>query len=278
MATPSVCCLAVAAICGPFATAGVYPWTKRYEEAQAIAARMPVPAGYRRVGLAAGSFGHWLRHLPLKPGTPAVRTFDGRLKPNQAAHAAVVDIDVGRRDLQQCADAVIRLRAEFLFSKRLFSAIHFHFTSGHRADFTKWAAGHRPLVRGNRVAWRRSARPDSSHRALRSYLTTVFIYAGSASLSKELRPVADASAMQVGDVFIRGGFPGHAVLVVDMAVHRATGKKLFLLAQSYMPAQDVHILKNPSDAALSPWYPLPFGKALRTPEWTFRSTELKRFP
>ena len=97
-------------------------------------------------------------------------------------------------------------------------------------------------------------------------MNTVFRYAGSASLSKELHPVADVNDMRIGDVFIRGGFPGHAAIVVDMAANRQTGKKVFLLAQSYMPAQDIHVLKNPANRALDPWYQVDFGRILRTPD------------
>ena len=64
----------------------------------------------------------------------------------------------------------------------------------------------------------------------------VFSYAGTASLSRELAPV-NYQDMKIGDVFIQGGHPGHAVIVVDIAVHPKTKKKVFLLAQSYMPAQ-----------------------------------------
>jgi hypothetical protein len=108
-------------------------------------------------------------------------------------------------------------------------------------------------------------------------LRNVFTYAGSQSLSRELAAVKEPAQMAIGDVFIRGGSPGHAVLVVDMAEKPATGEKVFLLAQSYMPAQDIHVLKNPRGAPLSPWYPVRFGDTLRTPEWEFKSTELKRF-
>ena len=83
--------------------------------------------------------------------------------------------------------------------------------------------------------------------------------------------------MKIGDVFIEGGFPGHAVLVVDMAINNQTGRKTFLLAQSYMPAQEVHILKSPLDPALNPWYDLEFGETLYTPEWTFSRNDLRRF-
>ena len=81
----------------------------------------------------------------------------------------------------------------------------------------------------------------------------------------------------VGDVFIQGGSPGHAVLVVDVAEDPRTGRGVFLLVQSYMPAQEIHILKNPTDLNLSPWHETGFGETLRTPEWLFRRSDLKRF-
>ena len=40
--------------------------------------------------------------------------------------------------------------------------------------------------------------------------------------------------------------PGHVVLIVDMA-ENDKGEKIFMLAQSYMPAQQTQILINPSD-------------------------------
>jgi len=63
---------------------------------------------------------------------------------------------------------------------------------------------------------------------------------------------------------------------VDMAQNPKTGQKLFLLAQSYMPAQETQILKNPNNSALSPWYELK-NETLETPEWTFEPSDLRRF-
>jgi len=63
-----------------------------------------------------------------------------------------------------------------------------------------------------------------------------------------------------------------------VAFHPPTGERVFLLVQSYMPAQEIHVLKNPADAGLSPWCRIPTDGPLRTPEWTFRMDELKRFP
>ena len=266
--------LAVSAMAGGMR----YPWLSRCDPSQALAVRIAPPNGCQRVAVQAGSFGHWLRDLPLKPGRPPVRLHDGALKANQSAHVAVVDIDTGRRNLQQCADAVMRLRAEYLHSAGQHGAIHFNFTSSHRADYTRWAAGYRPVIRGSSVRWARSSRADASRAGFRRYLDCVFTYAGTASLSWELRAVPRAADVQPGDVFIKGGFPGHAVLVVDVAVRSGTGESVFLLAQSYMPAQDIHMLRNPCDGALSPWYAVPSDGTLRTPEWTFTCDQLKRFP
>ena len=256
---------------------GPYPWLSDYDEAQSIAARIEVPEGFIRQDLEPGSFADWLRHLPLKPGRPPVMLHNGRRKSNQEAHVAVVDIDVGRADLQQCADAVMRLRAEYLYSQARYGDIHFNFTSGDEARYSRWIEGYRPVVHGNNVSWAQSARRDSSYAVFRAYLNSVFTYAGSYSLSQELVQVKNVRDIAIGDVFILGSFPGHAVIVVDVAVDPAAGEKLFLLAQSYMPAQEIHILKNPSNEGLSPWYDTHFGNILRTPEWIFRPSHLKRW-
>ncbi len=254
-----------------------YPWLKSYDSSHAIANRIAVPSGFERIPVLVNSFDGWLRHLPLKPGNPPIYLYNGRKKGNQSVHHAVVDIEVGNRDLQQCADAVIRLRAEYLYSKGHYAAILFNFTSGDEASYLKWMKGYRPSVRGNQVKWHKTDSYDSSHQTFRKYTETVFMYAGSYSLSQELKPVKNVNDMKIGDVFIKGGFPGHAIIVVDMAMNKTSGKKIFLLAQSYMPAQNVHILTNPSNDQLSPWYELDFSDQLETPEWTFSREQLKRF-
>lgn len=250
---------------------------RTYSSSESIRNRINVPQGYERVELGSDSFGDWLRHLPLKQGKPPVRLYNKREKTNQAAHFAVIDIDIGETDLQQCTDAVIRLRAEYLYSRKEFNRIHFNFTSGDVAKFTKWIEGFRPVVSNNRVRWTYSATRDSSYATFRKYLTSVFTYAGSYSLSKECRAIGNAEEATIGDIFIEGGFPGHAVIIVDMAISRQTKKKLLLLAQSYMPAQDMHVLVNIMNSNLSPWYELDPREDLRTPEWTFSKNAAMRF-
>jgi len=241
-----------------------------------LAARFPAPSGFQRVAASPGSFASWLRGLPLKPAGAPVLLFNGAPKFRQDVHAAVIDIDVGTRDLQQCADATMRLRAEWLYAMNRPGEIAFNDTgSAKPIAFSRWAAGERPRPSGNALAWSRSAAPDASYASFRRYMDTVFTWAGTHSLERELTsvPVAD---MAPGDLFIKGGFPGHAVLVADVA-KSAAGETRFLLLQSFMPAQQIHVLKNMPRPDLSPWYPLDFGDRLLTPEWPFPRDSLRRW-
>lgn len=238
-----------------------HPWPHAKPVTRTLADIAP-PEDFQRVPAPSGSFAAWLRTLPLKPEGTAVKLYDGRTKcfgsPRPGLfdcanyHVAIIDIDTGARDLQQCADAVMRLRAEYMLAAGRARNIAFNYTNGKRARFG-----------------------GGSYKAFRKYMDLVFAYAGSYSLEKEMKPVAVAD-MKIGDVFIQGGFPGHAVIVIDMAEKPSTGEKRFLLAQSYMPAQDIHVLANPR-APGQGWYPLDFGDRLVTPEWTFKPGDLRRF-
>jgi Domain of unknown function (4846) len=261
-------------LAAPSYATGLYPWRVGESRPETISGRLPPPPGFERVAVPADSFAAWLRGLPLKPNGTAVKLFNGTDKPRQDVHAAVIDIDAGSRDLQQCADAVMRLRAEWLFAADKKSEIGFNFTSGARVPFSRYAKGERPDESGK--TWKASAKPDASYPSFRKYMNLVFSYAGTASLEKELAPVATAD-LQIGDVFIKGGFPGHAVIVADVAENKLTKAKRFLLIQSYMPAQDMHVLKNPANGDGSPWYALPTAELI-TPEWTFAAGSLRRWP
>lgn len=246
---------------------------KQNENGLTIEDRFVPKDGFRRIEIDENSFENYLRQLPLKPSGSPVFYFDGREKYRQDVHAAVIDLDVGKRDLQQCADAIMRLRAEYLFAQKNYVDIHFNFVSGFNAEYVKWRKGNRIKVNGNTVSWTPTQRESESYESFRKYLDMVFSYAGTLSLAKELTKVS-INEMQIGDVFIQGGSPGHAVIVIDMAVNERTKEKQFLLAQSYMPAQDIHVLKNPEGGV---WYDLNFGNELNTPEWNFSKNDLKRF-
>ncbi len=261
-------------VSNPSAAAGYYAWTDGAAAAGTLETAILPPPGFLRAAAGEGTFAAWLRGLPLKPANAPVLLYNGNEKPRQDAHAAVIAIDTGSRDLQQCADAIMRLRAEWQFASGRLDDIAFNFTEGGRVTFARWANGERPNASGK--AWKKSAVPDKSYASFRKYMDNVFAYAGTASLEKELA-AAESSDVKIGDVFIKGGFPGHAVLVADLSEHAVTKAKRFLLIQSYMPAQEMHILKNPANSDGSPWYAPPPGE-LVTPEWTFPVNSLKRWP
>lgn len=245
-------------------------------EGKTLEKRIAVPDGYKRIKIKKQSFEEYLRKLPLKPHGALVRFYNGEKKPNNNIYDAVVDMGIGKKNLHQCADAVMRLRADYLWHRGLFDRIHFNFTNGFRVNYSEWRKGKRIILKGNKTYWKQRKSPSNTYRNFWKYMEVIFTYAGTYSLSKELKTI-HTEDMKIGDVFIKGGFPGHAVIVVDMAVNPNTKEKIFLLAQSYMPAQEIQILKNRNNSKISPWYSINFGKVLNTPEWVFKKTDLKRF-
>ena len=189
----------------------------------------------------------------------------------------VLNIDIGKKDLLQCADAAMKLRADHLFEKHLFDQIKFLTTSGNDLSFESWLKGMRWKVQGAKlISFNIHKEEPNIQQEYNSFLEFAFSYCGTYSLSKQLRVVNDNKSLQPGDIFVYGGFPGHAVTVMAVAKNEA-GKIIFLLSQGYMPAQDIHILKNYTDPDLSPWYDLSGLYPLYTPQWQFDKGSLKRW-
>lgn len=253
------------------------------KEGTDIESRFLLPEGYKRIAYPEGSFEYYLRHLSLKPDGAEVKRYDGSVKRNYNVYVAVADLPIGNKDLHQCADAVMRLRAEYLWKKGNYDAIAFNYTSGFRAEYARWRKGERIKVENNRCSWVQGGAASDSYESFWKYLEQVFTYAGTLSLEKELRAFPSGMSLDAeegirpGDVFIRGGSPGHAVIVVDVAQHESTGERIFLLAQSYMPAQELQVLDCSEDEGFGPWYTTNFGPALETPEWTFNREQLRRW-
>lgn len=221
-----------------------------------IRTRFQCPSGYQRVVPEMNSWAAYLQNLPLKPhGTP-VRHFDGTLKPNTAAYCAVVDLPLHGNQNHQCADAIMRLRAEYLFGQQKYNEIEFLFVNGTNFNYTNYLSGKTPTTSN-----------------LWSYLEKVYAYSSTLSLDKQLKSKLSKD-LAIGDVFIKGGSPGHAVIVVDKCINDK-GEVKFMLAQSYMPAQDIQILVG--DNEKTPWYDLNFGEYLYSAEYTFTNEQLKKF-
>ena len=172
-----------------FSACAQKPNTLINNDGKSLTERIITPIGFDREKLNTGSFAYYLRTLPLKPHNYKVRFFNGIIKPNFWVYDAVIDIDVGERDLQQCADAVMRLKAEYLYNSGQFNQIHFNFTNGFRVDYYEWMKGNRIVVEGNKTYWKKLTGPSNTYTDFRKYMNIIFSYAGTLSLAKELTSV-----------------------------------------------------------------------------------------
>ena len=77
----------------------------------------------------------------------------------------------------------------------------------------------------------------------KDFLEVVLSYCGTISLSKAINLLTICNNLKTCDVFVKAGSPGHAIIVVDVA-SGSSGKKIFMLAQGFMPAQSIHIVKK----------------------------------
>lgn len=232
--------------------------------------------GFHYVESGDTAYANWLLDLALKK-SKTVHLYNGKLKADQSVQYGVLDIDIGKKDLVQCADAVMKLRSDYLYAKHQYSGLNFVTTSGDSVSFQDWLRGIRWKVQGHRLIPYIVTKHVTDFRyEYNRFMEMVFSYCGSYSLSKQLKPITDINSIQPGDVFIQGGFPGHAVTVMAVA-RNAEGKCIFLLSQGYMPAQDIHVLKNYIDPEISPWYNLNDIYPLYTPQWQFETGSLKRW-
>ena len=242
-----------------------------------VITRFTPPQGYFWMKEQSGSFGEYLVNFPLHP--PGFPVRDYRMVPvkTQDRHVALLKIDVGDQDLQQCADAWIRLYAEYLWSQKRFDEIGFEFTSGQIFAWKDYRNGIRTREVKKKVSFYDTGIVADSYSAFREYLNIIFRYAGTISLDRESVSVTDNSAIRTGDFLIKPGSPGHSVIIMGIARNNA-GKRVYLLAESFMPAQDIHILKNTVYPELSPWYELDVNAPKTvTAKYTFSPTSIKRF-
>ena len=236
------------------------------------------PRGYDWITEERGSFGEFLQNTKLKKTGSEILDFRQNPIYNQSEHVAIMDYDIGEKDLQQCADAVIRLRAEYLYQQKRFDDISFHFTNGDAFSWNDYKIGIRPkLISSTQIAFIKNAKEDDSYKSFRNYLDVVFMYAGTISLNKESIGISDNKKIKTGDFIVTPGSPGHAVIIVGRAKNKQ-GEIIFLLAQGYTPAQSIHVITNPYDEKINPWYKLDVLKSPTiTARYAFVKTNIRTF-
>ncbi|MBX2798726.1 MAG: DUF4846 domain-containing protein [Myxococcales bacterium] len=218
-----------------------------------------IPAGFEEVPPTA--FGAWLGRLELADASEPVRTHAGDVVSHRAR---VIRLPMTSGDLQQCADSAIRLRAQWL--KETGGSISFHATSGDSIGWDRFVGGETPYAVGNGLKWR-----QGSSGAWEDYLRLVFTWAGTWSLQTyDTRSVSEARA---GDLLLQGGFPGHAVVLLRVAVREGPSPEVrVLIGEGFMPAQSFHVELGPHDG----WWTLA-STGLDLPHWRFGADSLRRW-
>ena len=242
-----------------------------------VRGRFSAPKNYEWVKTSSKTYGDFLEQFPLqKYGAPIVK-FNGENITNQNLHEAVFDIDVGDKDLQQCADAIIRMRAEYLFKEKKFDQIAFHFTSGDLFSWNDYKKGIRPLVSGSTVHFQKIEKENDSRESFRNYLDKIFTYAGTISQFKEATTITKTSDLKTGDFLITAGSPGHVVFIAGVSENKK-GEKLFLLAEGFTAAQSISVMNNPHQPEISPWYKLKTEDTeIKTSRYIFSPVVFKRY-
>ncbi|HYP91543.1 MAG TPA: DUF4846 domain-containing protein [Polyangiaceae bacterium] len=251
----------------------IYPWLadeREFPKPEAsLETRFPVPPGYKRVKVEPGSFAEWLRGLPMAAEDTPVKSFDGRetLAAGDDFLAGVVAIDTGTPDLQQSSDVIVRLHAEYLWSKGEKDKISYRSATKLSMPLARWEKGQRLIASGANVYWvKGKAAADADHAEFRRYLDAVFNWANSTSLVSSSTPAA-AESVLAGDFFLQSQAPNHVAVVLDIA-EKPSGERVALLGQARNPAESIHVVR-PGKA--TPWFSMrppvpvstPHSKALK---------------
>lgn len=247
-----------------------------HKDSLTIKSRVTVPEGFQRVSYPDGSFQQYLRNYRLKPYGSKIINYDGTDYFWQGGHIGVLEVPVPKNGLQQCADALIRIRSEYLWNNNRKDEIGFNFTSGDYCSWNSYADGYRPKINGNSVSFHKTVSKNNSKTNFYKYLNLIYTYSGTLSLYTELPKINDVKDLKIGDMLIKGGSPGHIAMICDEVIN-ANGDKLYLLFQGNTPAQSVHLVKNLEDDRISPWYQLKKDAVIPVSNYTFGDSKFVRF-
>jgi Domain of unknown function (4846) len=255
-----------------------YKWKRRFKGYEALLKRYKTPKGFKRVKLKTGTYKHWLRNLPMLPKKTPLKDYKGNVIADYNYYVSgLIDLDVGKKNLQHCIDVIIRLRGEYLWRTKQKNKIKFLYKTNRYFSWSKYSAGKRPKKVKGRYKLLKSTYVSHSYKNFKRYMRYLFAYTGTMHhiYEKKVKP----ANIKVGDFFIyqkrKGLESGHAILVLDI-VKNTKGEKMILTGQSDMPAQDFHVIKNRKG---SPWFKLPKADFKGEFFWPtpFKWSNLRRF-
>ena len=176
------------------------------------------------------------------------------LNPGQdTAVAYVVDLDMKGRRLEQCMDILVRLYAEYLWKSNRIEDYKLPMPGGYWLNWKDWRKGYRPFFKGIDITLKKTSRPDTSLKTYQSYLNMVYSEAHTQQFYHAYQPL-DRTAVKIGDIVIRKGTKGHAVMIVDLAKNE-NGEYIALVGNGDTPACQFFLLKHRKNEV---WIPLRF--------------------
>jgi len=236
-----------------FILAFLYLGITNAQEKLSISNYFKIPESYKRI--AKTNYHKWLINKEIK--VEEVKTYDGYIIYGLGDYyAAKFDYNIGKRDLHQCADAAMYFRAWYHFNEGNINKIAFTFTDGTRYSYNKFL---------------KQKKLSNTFNSFNKYMTVIWSYAGTWSINKYDTIPVSVNNISAGDIFVIGGFPGHAITVVDI-IENECGDKKIMISQSFMPAQDHHILLNPKSNTV--WFDI---NEVRNTGFGFTEDNLKRF-
>lgn len=236
--------------------------------------RVLTPNGYSRMTVGNGTFAQFIREYQLKENGSKVLLYDGKEKSNQTTAAAVFMLPLEAKNLQQSADSIMRVYAEYYLSIKQYDKICFGYSDGFKAEYVKWIEGNRISVSNSGTKWVKKAEKDESYESFKEYMRMVFAYAGIWTMKDESTSISLGEA-QIGDVFFDTKDGGRVAMIVDIC-QGEDGRKAYLLASGGKPAQEFELLANPLHTD-DPWYyEEEIAAQVDTPEFTYKSDSLRR--
>lgn len=258
---------------------------------------VPLP-GYERISVEKGSYAEFIRTYKLKTFGSVAMEYDedtgSYVENEKASTAGVFELPANLNRWMQCADSIIMLYAEYLYSQRLYSDISFTFSNGFKCDWLTYAQGNRFNAKTSK--WELKAEPDDSYETFQKYIDLVYQYANTDSLRSDMSVTPGMKDINIGDAFVVGVRDlkaaaaainpnieikyGHAIFVVDVAVNPTTGKTIFMLAEGNTPATEISIIENPNPE-MGVWFEFnQVGSFIKSSEsgipWS--AAWLRRFP
>jgi hypothetical protein len=233
----------------------VLPLPAQTEAVRRLKDISPPDSTYSRLPVQPGSFAWWLRTLPLKPpGSPVMR-YNGKIhrSAEDSTVAAVIDLDMRGRKLEQCMDILIRIYTGYMWQQGRTGEISLPLPGNYWLSWLDWKRGIRPRFNGIRVTLYASAEADSSFQNFENYLRLIYSESHTQQFYHNLRKI-ERRELQIGDILISKGSKSHAVIIADL-VRNEQGELLALVGHGDTPACEFYIINYRKD---NPWVPVNF--------------------